>query len=351
MLKVVFLFLTLFISTAHATSGKGLVNEFDNKATCENAGLFSGGGLINKICWNCIAPIQFMGVDITNMFGKTPSVKKPEDASKDLLCICNDFNGVPVPGFLVGMWEPAYLVETTRTPGCMLSMEGTKIDLGGYEYGTAGNQDTDSINMKHYHFYKFPLLYMLDMMTKRPCVYDGAFDFDMLGMSEITDPLWYSDSLAFYATPEAAVVTNPVAQIACSADAVAVSAGQRPMKSLFWCAGAWGSLYPFTGNTLSSTGPITNSSIQAARVLATNHRRAFMWGTVGNEAMCKGKIKPVFPKQQYKYNMFWPRAESNKSHQLGETEMSWGANRYVPVTGEDQVYNVFRWTDCCYRMM
>lgn len=314
-------------------------------ANCENAEVLSGK-LISDICWDCMFPIRVAGFDISGDGGDMP-----DDAVNDTLCACEGPGGVPSPGFTVGMWQPAYLVETTRTPGCALSMNGTDLGFDKTLYGTEDSRFANDNNayMKNYHYYRFPLLQMLSMQTKSPCLYDGATEFDAAGFSEVTDPVWYSDDLAFFANPEVSAVANPVGQVACGADSAAVNAGGKPSKELFWCAGSWGSVYPFSGEDDAKNGIAQASALQSSKVLATNHRRGFMHGTVGNKAMCGGDIQPMFPKQQYKYNMFWPRAEKSKSHQLGQSDLSWGMNRTIPITGEDQVYVVYRWTDCCYR--
>lgn len=319
--------------------------------TCENGDVLSGK-LISDVCWNCIFPIRVVGFDISGDGGYVP-----DDAASGGLCVCDGPGGVPSPGFTVGMWQPAYLIETTRTPGCAMSLNGTdlgfdKTALGTSGSGSGGDDAAESdTHFKHYHFYRFPLLAIMDMLTNFPCAYDGATTFDVVGMSEISDPIWYSDNLAFFANPEVAVVANPIAQMACIADSASVNAGAMPISSLFWCAGSWGSIYPFSGNEDSKHGIIHTMSNQGVKLLATNHRRGFMWGTVGNGALCGGEIKPVFPKQQYKLNMFYPRPETSKSHFIGASELRWGFAKYVPMSGEDQIVIASRWSDCCYRMI
>ena len=65
------------------------------------------------------------------------------------------------------------------------------------------------------HYYIYPLLYWLEIVTDFLCL--EASSFDVAYMSEI-DPLWQDDELTTLLNPEAALFTSPIAQAACSAD-------------------------------------------------------------------------------------------------------------------------------------
>jgi conjugal transfer pilus assembly protein TraU len=95
------------------------------------------------------------------------------------------------------------------------------------------------------------------------------------------------------------------------------------------------------------TGHVNMTSLLTARALGSLHRRGLAQPTMGNDAMCEGKISPMLPKSQYKISMFFPRPEASDSHVIGETVMNWGFGRTIPVAGEDSVYVVYRWNDCC----
>ena len=115
-------------------------------------------------------------------------------------------------------------------------------------------------------------------------------DFDILYLSEL-DPTWNSSELAFFTNPEAAWLANPVALAACLADAAAASAG-TPIDSLFWCAGTWGLLYPFSGTTPNYGSRPSETSLSAARALAALHRRGLARRTMGDDALCGAPIDP-----------------------------------------------------------
>jgi conjugal transfer pilus assembly protein TraU len=168
----------------------------------------------------------------------------------------------------------------------------------------------------------------------------------LLYVSEL-DPTWNSDLLAFFTSPETALFANPVAISACVADAVAAATG-NPLDTLFWCAGAWGHMYPLSGISPTSYGTDPRiTSLLATRATAALHRRGLAWKTAGNDALCGGYIYPFIPKSQYRLSMFYPVAETDSNHAIGETTFKWGAGRTYPGPGEDHIYIQFRWQDCC----
>ena len=58
-------------------------------------------------------------------------------------------------------------------------------------------------------------------------------------------------------------------------------------------------------------------------------------------------IYPFIPKSQYRLSMFYPVAETDSNHAIGETNLTWGAGRSYPGPGEDHLYIQWRWQDCC----
>ena len=77
-------------------------------AACPDAELLSGK-LITDVCWSCLFPIRIAGVPIG---GGTV----PPGASNASVCACPDSLGVPRPGFTIGLWEPARIIELVRNP-------------------------------------------------------------------------------------------------------------------------------------------------------------------------------------------------------------------------------------------
>ena len=308
---------------------------------CQNAEVI-GPKLITDICWSCIFPIRVAGSTINGGDGYYPS-----DAVRSSFCVCQDNNGVPRPGVTTSMWEPARLVEFQRVPGCSSVLNGTRFPFDRTFQGHhgIGSMDGGDGSFMHYHYYAFPLMIMLELFVKKSCNADGFSDLDIMYMSEL-DPTWNSDELAFFTTPEAAAVANPIAAAACTADAAAANTG-KPLKQLFWCAGSWGTIYPLSGNQNGGKGVIKDSSLLATRVLTALHRRGLAWKTMGHEAMCQGVISPTLPKTQYKFTLLHPIPETDSSHVIGESTLTWGLSKTIPAIGQDPIYTIWRWNDCC----
>lgn len=309
---------------------------------CVNANIISGR-LITDVCWSCIFPIRIAGINIS---GSSDGFI-PRDAARMPVCFCKDNLGVPRPGITTSMWEPFRLVEFQTTPGCSSVLNGVRLPMDPLNRGSHGNGEIDGTDplFLHYHYYAFPLMLIMDLFDGSQCNAGGYVDLDLMYLSEM-DPTWNNDELAFFTNPEAALVANPIATLACIPDALSTIAGP-PIKELFWCAGSWGSMYPLSGNHSGGNGVLQDSSLLSARVLAALHRRGLAWGTVGEDQMCGGSIKPVLPKDQYKFTMIHPVPETSSSHPIGQTTLIWGPGRIIPGVGEDPIYIIWRWKDCC----
>ena len=307
--------------------------------------------LITDVCWNCIFPIKLAGINLS-MTGTAP-----DNAASGTVCACKDGLNVYHPGVLTAMWEPRKLIELTRTPGCMSSLGGVTLDLGndlqfGPQTDGAAEEQRERFSISFYnaHMYAMPLLRMLDMYLPGQCNADPYSDFDIINFTEI-DPTWNNTMLAFFQNPESAAVANVIAMQACAGEAAAQFAGKQPIDSLWWCAGSWGGQYPFTGSVRSMDAPRTTSLV-GIRMLAAEHRRGLAYRSMGNDTVCRSKIYPTLPKQQYKLNMFYPTPETKNSHEVGESPYQWqgGPFRYPTGKGQDSTYMIFQWVDCCRTM-
>lgn len=325
---------------------------------CPNADIW-GEKLITGICWSCIFPVRLMTVDIAGSGGDVP-----DDAADVPFCSCDDSTGMPKFGITAGFWAPARLVEIVRKPYCSPTLGGISLQSDVHLMGGHKESATDSTRKTffNYHYWAFPLFELMQLLMQSHCNAGGYVSMDLLYLSEL-DPLWNNDELSFFVNPEAIVFANPLAMASCSVDC-AVSSVQKPMASLFWCAGCWGNLYPFTGNISAPESSPRDSSLLTARILAGLHRMGLNWKTSGNQALCGGQLYPMLPKQQYRLSTLFPLAEASNSapssgpgsgmelydrccHYIGETPFKWGEWRTIPGTGEDYVYLLWRYTDCC----
>lgn len=329
--------------------------------TCPDAELFSGK-LITDINWaTAYSPIRLGGAFLGD------SSKAPDErADPAPVCVCYDNLGVPEIGTQLGYWEPARLIEVVRNAFCSPAMGGEHIMDDTYRSIGAPHHQTDSehagVAFYYYNYWSFPLMTMLDLFVDNRCSNDGWIDIDLMYVSGV-DPSHESDLLSAQFTPEIPVVSRPEMQALCATDAVSATLGW-PQSALWWCAGAWGNLYPFSGRVIHNTSPPRDSSLVATRAVASLHRRGLARRTMGSDTMCSGKLHPIIPKTQYQMSMFYPLAEVGGnvdigntgsgrdvegSHKIGQSTFLWGEWRNIPGIGEDFLYVLWRWNDCCVR--
>lgn len=308
-----------------------------------------GPKIITGVCWECVFPILNSNAIIIGDEDRVP----PGAADGKFIgtCMCYDNLGVPKFGFRTSFWEPIRLVELERQAGCSSVLGGVHLPFNRLNQGkqqklsTSEENGNDGKTYRHYHYYTFPLMYMIDMWVPSRCNPGGYMDLDLLYFSEI-DPTWNNDEIAFFTHPEAALIASPLGPIACVPDVFGSNIGM-PIQELYWCAGSWGVIYPTSGNVLSREGTMKTTSLMAARAIYALHRRGLEWRSIGDDAMCGGKIAPFFPKTQYRFQVFHPVSETEDNHVLGEMVYTWGLGRTIPAVGEDPVYLIWRWLDCC----
>ncbi|ENV65131.1 hypothetical protein F949_00030 [Acinetobacter junii NIPH 182] len=338
MKKFILAFILIFSSLtvlAEDTNNNG-----DSASNVKCAGEFANP--LTDICWSCIFPLSIGGLELWS--GGQEDIKNPPD----VLCSCID--DLMFLGITLGYWEPARRVDVTRTPYCFVSL-GTEIDVGGAApEGEVRLYDSDNTRSSFYqaHWYSDPILYWLEVMYEHPCLETGKLDIAY--MTEI-DPLWNDDELSAILAPESNLVANPLAQAACAGDCVLASNGFGT-NALFWCAGCQGSIYPFTGNVGYHVSHIQASSLIAQRLAAKMHRQFLTWGTHGSQGLCGVYPLPVMDKTAYKYQMLYPRPQTDKiggkcCQPFGRTTVKWGAGRSYPVKGEHFSYEMFRKKNCC----
>jgi len=331
------------------------------KLLCPDAD-FWGKKMLSGVCWTCLFPVRLLGFTIFD-----DSNDLPDGATEQQLCTCSGDQGIPSIGITGGAWLPARLIEVVRKPYCSPILGGTSFNNGVRLWGGHKEVEGDGTDKTYYnyHYWAFPLYAILQLFVQNNCNSGGLRNLDMMYMSEL-DPTWNVDELAFFMNPEAVIFANPLAVAACVVDCATTTVSQ-PITSLFWCAGCWGNLYPFTGNIASDASAPRDTSLLTARVLASLHRKALAHKTYGDNALCGGQIYPMIPKQQYKLSTLFPLAEADSErvesadasgvihskimdkccHWIGESPFKWGEHRTIPGTGEDYVYLIWRYTECC----
>ena len=296
---------------------------------------------ISDVCWDCIFPMTIGSIPLfTSSRPDTPNPASP-------LCMCPGLP--PRPGMSMGFWEPARLVDVANEPGCFVNL-GFKLDFGLFNLGMASDNKTGaqtSGSKYHVHYYNYPLIGWLGVLTDGLCLQSSKFD--VAYVSEV-DPLWNHPELAMLINPEAILFANPVAEAACAANCVASSNGGLPINKLFWCNGCSGGMYPLTGEVKSHYGGVQSSQTAATKVLARMHRHLLARKTSGTSAQCQTEAAPIIPLDQYRWQITRPIAATRGRFACGPSGFSTqfiDAKREFPVGGESFGWAIWRKRNCC----
>jgi hypothetical protein len=178
---------------------------------------------ITDICWRCMLPIRFGGLDLLSM-----GQEDTPNPGGSPLCACPSQLRV---GFKVSFWEPVRRVDVVRRPFCMTSLGGLELDPGfDAPRGSRYSQDsTSTSSFYQVHWYVDPVIFWLEAIFDNACLEQGGFDVAYL--TEL-DPMWHDDELTFILNPEVALFGNLAARAACAADCAAATAG-FPLNTLF----------------------------------------------------------------------------------------------------------------------
>ena len=299
---------------------------------------------ITDVCWSCLFPITIGNAPV--FAGSQPDTINPSSP----VCSCPLPIGVRV-GISTGYWEPVALVDVTRHPYCMVNLGGVQLASGQFGAdGAVGDSDpTQGSSFYYVHWYKFPLMYWLNLLTDGLCVENG--DFDIAYLTEL-DPTWRDDELTLLLNPEAVLFSSLPAQAVCSADALATIAN-LPIDSLFWCAGSQGSMYPLNGMVQEHVGGVQASTLLTERMTYKMHREGLLFDSIGQNgpALCYQYPSAIIPKSRYRYQMIYPIPTASGGedgcHAFGHTTTLWEANHEFPFGGEDFGYLIWRKRNCC----
>lgn len=327
------LFAGLILSTA-APAAAQVPADLDGGAKCR-------GSFVNPItdvCWDCLFPLSLGSVKLA---GGPPDFGNPGSP----ICACAD----PIPriGLAIGFWEPARMADVTKQAWCFPSLGGMSLDPG-FGFGNKGvaNSGRRGDNAEyHVHYYAYPLLYMLQLLSSALCL--EADSFDLAYVSEL-DPLWGNDALTTILNPEALLFATPVAKAACTADCVAATSGV-PIRETFWCLGCQTQTYPMNGNVSNSHSPVQSSVAAAERMTFKMHRYGVAWQTSTSAALCQAKPQPVMDKRQYRYQLTNPVAHTSgpgKCPRVGGSSILYDAGK-VPPHKDDLSYLIWRKRNCC----
>lgn len=291
--------------------------------------------IILKADYTAMFPLRIAGIPIIP--GRMPDIGGSVSSP---ICICKD----PIPriGIPVSFFEPSRLIEVVKDPYCFPSMGFGLPTSGGAIGGTSGDDGVGNQSTFYQaHYYIFPIYALLELLTDFICLQSTGFD--MAYITEV-DPLWNNDTLSAIINPEALLFGNPIANLACMADAVS-SAVFQPLDPLFWCKGSWGNAYPLTGQT-GGDGYVEASASVAASLIYKLHRQLILWGSWGQLGLCGYYPAPIWRKSAYRLQIVTP-IPSIYATTIGTTGMLWSFGKNPPFVGDNFSYLLFKKRECC----
>jgi conjugal transfer pilus assembly protein TraU len=301
---------------------------------------------ISDTNWGDMFPITIGGVRMGG--DQPPTIFEPT------VCICpSHFFGYPIPGFGITYWEPAFVVEVTRHPGRLTTLGQNNVLGNAYDTetgpggGNSAKGDHEGEDRKQVHWYSYPLFRILGVEINSLCTNDEG-GFDLAAITEV-DPSWQNDVWAAVLSPENAMFANPIMQATCAVDALA-AAVSYPLDPLFWCAGAWGTVYPFSGNPHSTSSDQQSNALTLSKFLARQFRTGMMLDTIGPQATCSAQFSPVWVKTQFRVDPIYPHPTFGHPIYVGQTEFRWGM---IPPANyplwQDSSYLLWVAHQCCLR--
>lgn len=313
-------------------------------ASAETVGTCTGRFVnpITDICWSCLFPLS------VGSFKIWPSNRPDTDNPDVPVCYCP----LAQVGVAMGFWEPVRLADVSMKPWCFVNLGGLSLNPG-FDIGQKHFAGPSAIGGRgqntgswHIHWYIYPLIYWLELLTDFACMESASID--VAYVSEV-DPTWQDSELATILNPEAVIFANPLATAACAVDCVEATR-KLPLDALSWCAGCHGTMYPMNGNIPAQLGHVQGSRLALSRFIYKLHRQMVAEGTMGSKGLCSKYPMPVLRKQQYRLQGVNPRPQTKGRYAcapIGAASVLYGAGQMTPVIGEDFGYLVWRKRNCC----
>ncbi len=268
------------------------------------------------------------------------------------VCACPTDNGIKI-GMKWTVPEPIGFVEVVRKSyyyPCLDMKLGDTLKMSGTNYSNQGVK-------KNVHYIKYPVFGIMNIILDYLCV-DKNTNFDIAPPSEL-DPRQNDDQLSLLFEPDKLLYANPIAQSICFADCASASTW-KPINSLFWCAGCWGTIGTVVTNS-PGADPVIESALLVTKQLDLLHADFQLWkysdapdldyvaqaaqaGSV-SDTTCSPKTFPRIIKSQYYMNMSYPVV--SKAIPIGDFGIKWSFFKQYPGDGEDFIWTIWRVRNCC----
>lgn len=311
----------------------------------QKTGAACSGKIFNPLSdtdWNNLYPISIVGFRVVKNVGPVTHWEAP-------VCTCPGPFGIPSIGVGITYWEPLYIAEIERTPGCLESLGGVSV-LSGYstlqsEQVNEGD-DGGPVSRMQVHWYQYPVMSVIKFFESIGC--KDMSGFDLAYITEI-DPTWQSDEWAAVFAPEASLFTSVLAQSSCALDAIAASGGLT-IDAMFWCAGSWGSIYPLSGNAAHTNSNFTSNNLVQAKFLARQARLGLQMQTIGPSATCFSHPNPIWVKSQYRVNQVSPIPRKGNPVVVGSTGLLQFPTIANMPSKEHTTNLIWQAKQCCLRL-
>lgn len=300
---------------------------------------------IKDVCWRCLFPLSIGNTPIVK--GVLPDTDNNNGTAVSAIGTCPSGNGVRI-GLNIGFWEPFAIADITDTPYCLVNLGGHKLNLG-LKQGQGGKHLTGQGQVRafyHVHWYKYPLINWLNIITSAGCLQAG--DFDIAYLTEL-DPTWKDSSMSAVLSPESLLFGNPVAAASCAADSLSSTLQNKSLDSLFWCAGAQGSHYPLTGHVQAPLSPVQIAQLLTERMNYKLHREGLIADSSPKAgAICQEHHYPVTPKSRYRYEMVNQVPDGKHCYPSGHSTLLWEAGKIKAHTPGQYGFLIWRKRNCVF---
>ena len=290
---------------------------------------------IKDVCWRCLFPLsighaQVVGSELPDTENATMPVG-----------VCPGRVGLNI-----GYWEPMALVDVTDTPYCLVNLGGHRLNLGfksvrGGRHVVGDGQVGAFFNV---HWYKYPLMVWLNIITSTGCRENG--DFDVAYLTEL-DPLWHDTEMNFVLNPESALFGNPITASSCAADSLSSTVLNKPIDKLFWCAGSQGTHYPLTGVVNAPISPVQTALLLTERMNFKMHRQQLIADSSAQDS-CREHHYSILPKSRYRYEMVNQVPDGRHCYPSGHTTINWEGGKIKPHTPDQYGFLVWRKRNCTF---
>ncbi|MFH0727912.1 MAG: TraU family protein [Pseudomonadota bacterium] len=348
----------------------------DAHALCAEANMPGLARIFKSINWHCMFPMTIAGVrfdqnentedttQISNVIqtelDKAQTVNPQQSSSTKIFCKC-DTEGMltktPI-GIRVEFYEAARVIEVVKDAWCF-PMLGKNVDpnqdktdnnsLTQTKNGTNKQINDTALQEQVWqvHYYVFPVLALLEVLTDFICMDFSAFD--LAYMTE-PDPRWLDAELAVILAPETVLFANPLAQLSCVPEVITATV-KTVQDPLYWCQGSWGQVFPPIGAIGHTGQPMQTVATAMGRAMFLLHRSFVLWGTSGDEALCHRVPQPIWKKSQYRWQLMTP-VRDPQCRVIGEPGFKWTSMKNPPfpnVNPDNFVILLWRKRTCCAR--